>query len=100
MEYFIPHEHTVGELTVEHMKVCPILCGILDGREVWGRIGTGMSMVEPLSYLYLVITMLFSLTQTSSPEACATFQDINPNVPNYYSLLEPFPPHFLFPFAC
>ena len=58
VEYFIPHEHTVGELTVEHMKVCPILCGILDGREVWGRMGTGIFMAKPLCSLPEITTIL------------------------------------------
>ena len=58
MEYFIPHEHTVGELTVEHMEVCPILCGSLDRREVWGRMGTGIFMAKPLCSLPEITTIL------------------------------------------
>jgi len=60
VEYFIPHEHTVGELTVEHVEVCPILCGSLDRREVWGRMGTGILMAEPLCSLP-EITRIFLL---------------------------------------
>ena len=62
MEYFIPHEHTVGELTVEHMEVCPILCGSLDRREVWGRMGTGILMAEPLCSLPEITRILLLLS--------------------------------------
>ena len=61
MEYFIPHEHTVGELTVEHVEVCLILCGSLDRREVWGRMGTGILMAEPLCSLPEITRILLLL---------------------------------------
>ena len=62
MEYFIPHEYTVWELTKEHMEVCSILCGSLDGREVWGRMGTGIFMAEPLCSLPEITRILFLLS--------------------------------------
>ena len=58
MGHFIPHEYTVGELTVENMEVCSILCSSLDGREVWGRMGTGIFMAEPLCSLPEITTIL------------------------------------------
>jgi len=33
-----------------HNEVCSMLCGSLDGRGVWGKIGTCMCMVESLCY--------------------------------------------------
>ena len=36
------------EPTVQHMKLCSMLCGSLDGREVWGRMDTCIRMAEPL----------------------------------------------------
>ena len=38
----------LGNVTVEHMEVCSILCGSMDGREVWGRMDTGIFLAEPL----------------------------------------------------
>ena len=34
--------------TVERMKLCSMLCGNLDGRGVWGRMGTCVCMAESL----------------------------------------------------
>ena len=36
------------EPTVEHMKLCSMLCGNLDGRGVWGRMDTCICMAESL----------------------------------------------------
>ena len=33
------------------MELCSILCGSQDGREVWGRMGTGIFMAKPLCSL-------------------------------------------------
>ena len=32
----------------QHRELCPVLCGSLDGRGVWGRMGTCIRMAEPL----------------------------------------------------
>ena len=58
MGHFIPHEYEVVELTVEHMELCSILCGSQDGREVWGRMGTGIFMAKPLCSLPEITTIL------------------------------------------
>ena len=36
--------------TVKHRELCSMLCGSLDGREVWGRMDTCICMTESLSY--------------------------------------------------
>ena len=36
------------ELIVQHMELCSMLCGSLDGRAVWGRLDTCMCMAESL----------------------------------------------------
>ena len=33
--------------TAQHMELCSVLCGSLDGRKVWGRMDTCISMAEP-----------------------------------------------------
>ena len=34
--------------TVEHRELCSVLCGSLDGKEVWGRMDTCICKAEPL----------------------------------------------------
>ena len=34
--------------TVQHMELCSMLCGSLDGRGVWGRMDTCLYMAESL----------------------------------------------------
>ena len=34
--------------TVQHRELCLMLCGSLDGRGVWGRVDTCVSMAESL----------------------------------------------------
>ena len=36
--------------TVKHRELCSMLCGSLDGRELWGRMDTCICMTESLSY--------------------------------------------------
>ena len=49
--------------TVEHMKLCSMLCGNLDGRGVWGRMDTCICMAESLCCSPETITiMLISFT--------------------------------------
>ena len=51
------------ESTVEHMKLCSMLCGNLDGRGVWGRMDTCICMAESLFCSPETITiMLISFT--------------------------------------
>ena len=42
-------------LTVYHRELCLMLCGSLNGREVWGRMDTGICMVES-SPVYLKLS--------------------------------------------
>jgi len=44
--------------TVEHMELCSMLCGSLDGRGVWGRMDTWIRMAESLHYSPETITFL------------------------------------------
>ena len=49
--------------TVKHRELCSMLCGSLDGRRVWGRMHTGICMVEyfySLSELSHIINWLHS----------------------------------------
>ena len=46
--------------TIEHMKVCPVLCGSLGGRGVWGRIATCIRMAESLHSSPESVTMLLT----------------------------------------
>ena len=40
------------------MELCSNLCGSQDGREVWGRMGTGIFMAKPLCSLPEITTIL------------------------------------------
>ena len=40
------------------MELCSMLCGSLDGREVWGRMDTGICMAESLPCSPETITTL------------------------------------------
>ena len=44
--------------TVEPMKLCPVLCGSLDGRGVWGTIDTSVCRAESLHSSPESITIL------------------------------------------
>ena len=44
--------------TVQHMKLCSILCGSLDGNRVWGRMDPCIYMAESLHCLHEIITTL------------------------------------------
>ena len=44
--------------TIQHMELCSMLCGILDGREVWGRMDTCICMAESLCCSPKTITTL------------------------------------------
>ena len=47
--------------TVEHRELCVVLCGSLDGRGVWGRTDTCISMAESLCCpLETITTLLIS----------------------------------------
>ena len=35
-------------LTIEHMELCSMFCGTLDGRRVWGRMDICICMAESL----------------------------------------------------
>ena len=35
---------------IQHMELCAMLCGSLDGRGVWGRVDTCICMAEALRY--------------------------------------------------
>ena len=45
-------------LPASHMELYSILCGSLDGREVWGRMNTRMCMAESLRWSSETITAL------------------------------------------
>ena len=51
--------------TVEHREVCSKSCGILDGREVWGRMDTCICTAESLhniiNWLILPIQKMFKV---------------------------------------
>ena len=42
-------DHQQGP-TVQHRELCSMLCGSLDGKEVWGRMDTCIYMAESLFY--------------------------------------------------
>ena len=44
--------------TVQHRELCLVLCGSLDGRGVWGRMGTCICMAESLRCSPETITTL------------------------------------------
>ena len=44
--------------TVQHMELCSMLCGSLNGRGVWGRMNTCIHMVESLCCSPETITTL------------------------------------------
>ena len=46
-------------LTVDHMQLCSMLCGSLDGRGVWGRMETCIPMAESLHCSPETIPTLF-----------------------------------------
>ena len=46
------------EPTLLHMELCSILCGSLDGREVWGRVDTCICVAESLCCSPEIITTL------------------------------------------
>jgi len=49
--------------TVKHKELCPMWCGSLDGRELWGRMDTGIRTAESLLCSPLTIkTMLIGYT--------------------------------------
>ena len=39
-------KHTEQAPTLQHMEVCSVLCGSLDGRGVWGRMDTCICIAE------------------------------------------------------
>ena len=45
--------------TVQHMELCLMFCGSLDGRGVWGRMDTCMCMAESLHCSPETLTTLF-----------------------------------------
>ena len=51
-------DHQQGP-TAEHVELCAVLCGSLDGRGVWGRMGTCTCMAEALCCSPEIITALF-----------------------------------------
>ena len=49
--------------TVEDIELCLMLCGSLDGREVWGRMNTCICIAEALccpSETITIVTWLYS----------------------------------------
>ena len=52
--------------TVEHRKFCSMLCGSLDGKEVWGRMNLCLCMAESRCCSSETITTLFSSQFRSS----------------------------------
>ena len=46
--------------TVQHMELCSVLCGSLDGTEVWERMDTWICMTESLCCSPETITTLFA----------------------------------------
>ena len=44
--------------TVQHRESCSMLCSILDGREVWGRMDTCICMAESLCWTPKTVTTL------------------------------------------
>ena len=44
--------------TLQHMELCSVLCGSLNGREVWGRMDTCLCTAEPLCCSPETITTL------------------------------------------
>ena len=54
-------------LTVQHMELCSVLCGILDGRGAWERQDTCVCMAESLHCLpETTTTLLISYTSTQN----------------------------------
>jgi len=50
--------------TVEHMELCSMSCGSLDGRGVWGRMDTCMCMAKSLPCSpETITTLLIGYTQ-------------------------------------
>ena len=49
---------TNKDLPYKHIELCSVLCASLDGREVWGRMDTGVCMAETLCCLPETITAL------------------------------------------
>ena len=47
------------DLTIQHMKLCSMLCGSLNGKGVWGRMDICVFMAESLCYSPETITTLF-----------------------------------------
>ena len=43
------------------MELCPVLCGSLDGRGVWGKVATCICMAELLRYSPEIITTLLTV---------------------------------------
>ena len=50
------------DLTTEHRELCSLWCGSLDGRGVWGRMGTWICMAESLHCPPETTTVLLSYT--------------------------------------
>ena len=46
------------EPAVQHRELCPMLCGSLDGRGVWGRMDSGTCIAESLHCSPETITIL------------------------------------------
>ena len=44
--------------SIQHMELCSMSCGSLDGRGVWGRMDTCIYMSESLCCVSLTITTL------------------------------------------
>ena len=64
-------------LTTQHMELCSVICGSLDGRGVWGRMDTCVCMTESLCCSYetiktLFVNLLLVLSHVSHVRLCAT----------------------------
>ena len=57
--------------TVEHMELCSMLCGSLDGKGVWGKVDTCIYMAESLhSSSEIITTLLMGCTQYKIKFVC------------------------------
>ena len=66
--------------TVQHMELCSMLCGSLDGRGVWKRMDTCTCMAEslhcsPATITPLLIGFTTTTTTTKSLQSCPTLCD-------------------------
>ena len=47
------------DFTIQHMKLCSMLCGSLNGKGVWGRMDICIFMAESLCYSPETITTVY-----------------------------------------